>query len=207
MFSILSTLKSYTLMNHLTSNFDNSSTKVATHTLKPNTKKNNQNLQILSLGFIFSVFLVLLLSLTFSTQAQNNDKNTDLISFQDKTYIGLANEDNVEIIYTQCGEPVSTFYFDVSNGEPMFVMGGLYDIMMYQLTSIKKENNKYTLTYNDAKGQKQVAQLETESNDEKLYIMFEGMKMGFAIREKMDIYKISNDCEEMQLASPNKNKE
>lgn len=194
-------------MNHLTSNFDNSSTKVATHTLKPNTKKNNQNLQILSLGFIFSVFLVLLLSLTFSTQAQNNDKNTDLISFQDKTYIGLANEDNVEIIYTQCGEPVSTFYFDVSNGEPMFVMGGLYDIMMYQLTSIKKENNKYTLTYNDAKGQKQVAQLETESNDEKLYIMFEGMKMGFAIREKMDIYKISNDCEEMQLASPNKNKE
>ncbi|WP_375561865.1 hypothetical protein ACE193_04755 [Bernardetia sp. OM2101] len=193
-------------MNHLTNNSDITFTKVATHNLEINTKKQNKNLRILSLGFIFSVFLVLFLSFSFSTYAQNADKNKYLATFQDKTYIGLATEDNIEIIYTQCGEPISTFYFDVSNGEPMFVMAGLYDIMMYQLISVKKENNKYVLTYNDAKGQKQVAQLETESNNEKIYIIFEGLKMGFTLKEKMSVYKISNDCEEMQLASPNKKK-
>ena len=153
---------------------------------------------------------MLFLSLSYSSQAQNTasnaDKNKHLTTFQDKTYIGLATEDDTEIIYTQCGEPISTFYFDVSNGEPMFVMAGLYDIMMYQLVSVKKENNKYVLTYNDAKGQKQVAQLETESNNEKMYIIFEGMKMGFVLKEKMSVYRVSNDCEEMQLASPNKKK-
>ncbi|AFM03018.1 hypothetical protein Fleli_0551 [Bernardetia litoralis DSM 6794] len=191
-------------MNHFTNNFDTASTKIATRNLEADTNKINKNVRILSLGFIFSVFLVLFLSLSFSSQAQNADKNKHLTTFQDKTYIGLATEDDVEIIYTQCGEPISTFYFDVSNGEPMFVMAGLYDIMMYQLVSVKKENNKYVLTYNDTNGQKQVAQLEADSNNEKIYIIFEGMKMGFTLKEKMSVYKISNDCEEMQLASPNK---
>lgn len=195
-------------MNHFTNNSSMSSTKVATHNLESETNKQNKKLRILSLGFIFSIFLVFFLSFSFSIHAQNTaqnaDKNKHLATFQDKTYIGLATEDNVEIIYTQCGEPISTFYFDVSNGEPMFVMAGLYDIMMYQLVDVKKESNKYILTYNDAKGQKQVAQLETESNNEKLYIIFEGMKMGFTLKEKMSVYKVSNDCEEMQLASPNK---
>lgn len=195
-------------MNQFTNNFGTIPTKVAIYDLESETKKQNKNLRILSLGFIFSIFLVLFLLLTFSTQAQNTtsnaDKNKYLSVFQDKTYIGLASEDNVEVIYTQCGEPISTFYFDVTNGEPMFVMAGLYDIMMYQLIAVKKENNKYTLTYNDIKGQKQTAQLEIESNNEKIYLIFEGMKMGFALKEKMNIYKISNDCEEMQLASPNK---
>ncbi|PIY12330.1 MAG: hypothetical protein COZ18_02350 [Flexibacter sp. CG_4_10_14_3_um_filter_32_15] len=197
-------------MNHFTNNSATTSAKVVVLNLESDTNKGNKNLQILrilSLGFIFSVFLVFFLMFSmFSAQAQNADKNKHLAVFQDKTYIGLATEDNVEIIYTQCGEPISTFYFDVSNGEPMFVMAGLYDIMMYQLVSVKKENNKYVLTYNDAKGQKQIAQLETESNNEKVYIIFEGMKMGFAIKEKMSVYKVSNDCEEMQLASPNKKK-
>jgi hypothetical protein len=193
-------------MNNFTNNSNTISTKVAICNLELDTKKQNKNLRILSLGFIFSVFLVFFLSISFSSQAQNADKNKHLAIFQDKTYIGLATEDDVEIIYTQCGEPISTFYFDVSNGEPMFVMAGLYDIMMYQLISVKKENNKYALTYNDVKGQKQVAQLEIEPNSEKIYVIFEGMKMGFVVKEKMTVYKVSNDCEEMQLASPNKKK-
>lgn len=191
-------------MNPFKNNSNIASTKTVALSSKIDNKEQHKNLRILSLGFIFSVFLVFFVFLSFSSKAQNADKNKYLAVFQDKTYIGLASEDNVEIIYTQCGEPISTFYFDVSNGEPMLVMAGLYDIMMYQLISVKKENNKYILTYNDAKGQKQIAQLETESNNEKLYIIFEGMKMGFTLKEKMSVYKISNDCEEMQLASPNK---
>jgi hypothetical protein len=193
-------------MNHFTNNYYTTPTEAVIHNLESDTKKHNKKTRILSLNIFFSAFLVLFISASFSIQAQNADKNNHLTTFQDKTYIGLATEDNVEIIYTQCGEPISTFYFDVSNGEPLFVMAGLYDIMMYQLVSVKKENNKYILTYNDAKGQKQVAQLETEPNNEKIYIIFEGLKMGFALKEKMSVYKISNDCEEMQLASPNKNK-
>ena len=195
-------------MNQFKNNCITNSTKVAVQSFEISKKEHSTNLRILSLAFIFSIFLVFFLSLSFFSKAQNTTQNTDknkhLVAFQDKTYIGLATEDNIEIIYTQCGEPISTFYFDVSNGKPMFVMGGLYDIMMFQLTSVKKENNKYILTYDDAKGQKQIAQLETESNNEKIYIIFEGMKMGFTLREKMSVYKISNDCEEMQLASPNR---
>ncbi|WP_338791617.1 hypothetical protein V9L05_20715 [Bernardetia sp. Wsw4-3y2] len=191
-------------MNHPKNISNTTLTKATSITAEQEIKAQNKRLRILSLGFIFSVFLTLLIC--FSSQAQSADKNKYLATFQDKTYIGLATEDNIEIIYTQCGEPISTFYFDVSNGEPMFVMAGLYDIMMYQLTSVKKENNKYILTYNDTKGQKQVAQLETESNNEKIYIIFEGMKMGFAVKEKMSIYKLSNDCEEMRLSNPNKKK-
>lgn len=198
-------------MNQFKNISSHSFTKVAIHNLEnleSDKKERTTNLRILSLGFIFSIFLVLFVSLSFSAQAQNAnaDKNKYLATFQDKTYIGLATEDDVEIIYTQCNEPISTFYFDVSNGEPMFVMAGLYDIMMYQLVSVKKENNKYLLTYNDIKGQKQMAQLEVEANNEKIYLVFEGMKMGFVVKEKMSAYSVSNDCEEMQLASPNKKK-
>lgn len=193
-------------MNQFKNNSDTTSCNVTLQHLEIAKQECNNNLRILSLGFVFSVFLVLFLSFSFSSQAQNADKNKYLATFQDKTYIGLATEDNIEIIYTQCNEPISTFYFDVSNGEPMFVMGGLYDIMMFQLVSVKKENNKYVLTYNDVKGQKQVAQLETDVNNEKIYVIFEGMKMGFVLKEKMNVYKVSNDCEEMQLASPNKKK-
>ena len=194
-------------MNQLNNNSEILPTKSPIYNLdnlESDKNKRNKNLRISSLGFIFSVFLVLFLSFSFSTKAQNADKNKHLATFQDKTYIGLATEDNIEIIYTQCGEPISTFYFDVSNGEPMFVMAGLYDIMMYQLVSVKKENNKYILTYNDMKGQKQIAQLETEANNDKIYLIFEGMRMGFTLKEKMSVYRISNDCEEMQLASPSK---
>ncbi len=197
-------------MHQFKNNSSNSSAKVASYNLESDKKDRTTNLRILSLGFIFSIFIVLLVSLSFSSQAQNTaqnaDKNKYLATFQDKTYIGLATEDDMEIIYTQCNEPISTFYFDVSNGEPMFVMAGLYDIMMYQLVSVKKENNKYVLTYNDVKGQKQIAQLEVEPNNEKIYLVFEGMKMGFVLKEKMSAYSVSNDCEEMQLASPNKKK-
>ncbi len=193
-------------MKPLRNNSNQLPAKITIYHLETVIKERNKNLRILSLGFIFSVFLLLFLSLSFSSQAQNADKNKQLAVFQDKTYIGLATEDNIEIIYTQCNEPISTFYFDVSNGEPMFVMGGLYDIMMYQLISVKKENNKYILTYNDSKGQKQVAQLETDTNNEKVYIIFEGMKMGFVLKEKMSVYEVSNDCEEtMKLATPNRN--
>ncbi len=197
-------------MNQFIKSSNTNCTKVAVRNLESKTKERNKNLlnlRILSLGFIFSVFLVFFISFSVKAQnaASNADKSKYLAAFQDKTYIGLATEDDIEIIYTQCGDPISTFYFDVSNGEPMFVMAGLYDIMMYQLVSVKKENNKYVLTYNDAKGQKQVAQLETESNNEKIYVIFEGMRMGFAVKEKMSVYRVSNDCEqEMKLATPNK---
>ncbi|WP_338765064.1 hypothetical protein WAF17_00875 [Bernardetia sp. ABR2-2B] len=191
-------------MNQPTNNSETISEKVVAINSERELKEQNKKVRILSLGFVFSVFIAFFLLLSFSSKAQNADKNKYLATFQDKTYIGLATEDNVELIYTQCGDPISTFYFDVSNGEPMFVMAGLYDIMMYQLTSVKKENDKFVLTYKDAKGQKQVAQLETESNNEKIYVIFEGMKMGFAVKEKMNIYKISNDCDEMRLATPNK---
>lgn len=193
-------------MNHFINNSHTISTKAVIGNLDSDTDKQNKKTYNLSLDIFFSTFLILFIFTSFSIQAQNADKNNYLTTFQDKTYIGLATEDNVEIIYTQCGEPISTFYFDVSNGEPMFVMAGLYDIMMYKIISVKKENNKYILTYNDAKEQKQIAQLETESSNEKIYVIFEGMKMGFALKEKMSIYKVSNDCEEMQLASPNKKK-
>jgi hypothetical protein len=193
-------------MNQFKRKSNTTSTKLTICHLQMAIKERNSHLRFLYLGFIFSIFLVFFLSLSFSSQAQNTDKNKYLATFQDKTYIGLATEDDVEIIYTQCNEPISTFYFDVSNGEPMFVMAGLYDIMMYQLISVKKENNKYVLTYSDVKGQKQIAQLETDPSNEKIYVIFEGMKMGFALKEKMDTYKIFNDCEEMQLASPNKKK-
>ena len=190
-------------MNYFKNNSNTTSTKVAIHNLETNKKERNKKLRVLSLGFIFRVSLVFFFTFSAQTQA---DENKHLATFQDKTYIGLATEDNVEIIYTQCNEPISTFYFDVSNGEPMFVMAGLYDIMMYQVVGVKKENNKFILTYNDVNGQKQTAQLEVESNNEKIYLVFEGMKMGFVLKEKMSIYKVSNDCEEMQLASPNKKK-
>ncbi|WP_291721977.1 hypothetical protein [Bernardetia sp.] len=188
-------------MNQFLNNSNTSQT--ATSNLALNTNRNNM-LKTLSLGFIFSVFLVFFFSICFSSQAQNADKNKHLAVFQDKTYIGLATEDNKEIIYTKCGEPVSTFYFDVSNGEPMFVMAGLYDITMYQVVGVKKDKNKYLLTYRDAKNQKQVAQLDVETDNNKIYLIFEGMKMGFAVREKMTAYKISNDCDEMRMTSPNK---
>lgn len=133
----------------------------------------------------------------------NTDKNKHLTTFRDKTYIGLANEDNQEIIYTQCNEPISTFYFDVADGSPMFVLAGLYDIAMYELISVKKENNILTLTYKDSKENKQIAQLEAKENGEKIYLLFENMKMGFVVRERMAEFRVTDDCEDMQLASPN----
>lgn len=187
-------------MNQFANNY---TSPTAAQSIELTTNKNTI-LKTLSLGFIFSVFIVFFFFISFSSQAQNADKNKHLAIFQDKTYIGLATEDNTEIVYTQCGEPVSTFYFDVSNGEPMFVMGGLYDIMMYQIISVKKDKDKYLLTYNDAKNQKQIAELNVEASNDKVYLIFEGMKMGFAVREKMNTYKISNDCDDMRMASPNK---
>lgn len=190
-------------MNQFKNNSDPNFSKVIIHYSETDIKERNKNAHILFLVFIIFVFF---LSFSFSIQAQNTNKNKYLANFQDKIYIGLATEDNVEIIYTQCNEPIITSYFDISNGEPMFVMAGLYDTLTYQLISVKKENNKYILTYNDSKGQKQVAQLETDANSEKIYVTFEGMKMDFIVKEKMNLYRISDDCEKLDLASPQKKK-